>query len=157
MFQYLTRIASQFEIYNAVLRRFPEHIFSVFRDGGNLFPTTIFVLVSAIQKLARVVHVREGTHLYRGLGGLMELPECFFRPDQHGRRGYTEWGFMSTTSNKAVALQYSGVREGRPAAMVLVMRSSAIDRGACIEAFSQYPQVSVRAESGPASVHTAIG
>ena len=97
--------APQFEIYNAVLRQFPEHIYSIFRNGANLFPTTIFVLVSAIQKLARVVRISEGTHLYRGLGGLLELPDCFFRPDEHGRRGYTEWGFMSTTSHKAVALQ----------------------------------------------------
>ena len=52
---------------------------------------------------------------------------------------------MSTTSSKAVALQYSGVLEGRPAPLVLVLVSSAIDRGACIRDFSQYPQVRVDA------------
>ena len=25
--------------------------------------------------------------------------------DEHGRRGYMEWGFLSTTSNRAVAMQ----------------------------------------------------
>jgi hypothetical protein len=137
----------QFEIYNAMLRQFPVNTFEHFRQGGNLFPTTIFLLASAIQKIARVMKVREGTMLYRGLGGLMELPERFLKADEHGRRGYAEWGFMSTTSDKSVALTYSGVREGLPLPMVLVLAVSAIDRGACIRAFSQYPQVCVRFSS----------
>jgi hypothetical protein len=131
----------QFEVYNAVLRRFPAEIYTVFEAGKNFFPTTISVLVSAVQKLARAVRVPEGKALYRGLGGLLELPEHFFRADEKGCRGYTEWGLMSTTSCKAVALQYSGVRSGRPNPMVLVLSSSAIDRGACIHGFSQYPEV----------------
>ena len=73
----------------------------------------------------------------------MDLPDGFFKPDEHGCRGFAEWGFMSTTSDKAIAIQYSGVKEGRPAAMVLVLRTGATDRGASIQAFSQYPGVSV--------------
>ena len=46
---------------------------------------------------------------------------------------------MSTTADKAVALQYSGVREGRPKAMVLVITVSAVDRGACVRDLSQAP------------------
>jgi hypothetical protein len=46
---------------------------------------------------------------------------------------------MSTTSSKNVALQYSGVKEGRPCAMVLVISVGAVDRGACIRDFSQFP------------------
>jgi hypothetical protein len=128
-------------VYNAILRRFPQHIYEPFNAGGNLFPTTIFVLVSAIQKIAREIKIREGTLLYRGLGGLMELPESFYRADANGCRGYAEWAFMSTTSDKSIALQYSGVREGRPLSMVLMLTVSAVDRGACIQSFSQYPQV----------------
>jgi hypothetical protein len=37
---------------------------------GNLFTTTIFSLVSAIQKLSRTM----GTLLYRGMGGSMDMP-----------------------------------------------------------------------------------
>ena len=44
---------------------------------------------------------------------------------------------MSTTADKSVAVQYSGVMEGRPKAMVLVITVSAVDRGACIRDFSQ--------------------
>ena len=93
-----------------MLRRHPPKIFSVFETGENFYPTTIFVLVSAVMKIARVMRIPEGTKLYRGLGGLMELPDSFFNAHNNGCRGFAEWGFMSTTSNKQVALQYSGVR-----------------------------------------------
>ena len=70
----------QFEVYNAVLRQFPKGLADVFSE--NQFPTTVSVLASAVQKLAREVRIPEGTPLYRGLGGLLELPESFFRPDE---------------------------------------------------------------------------
>ena len=54
-----------------------------------------------------------------------------------GCRGFAEWAFMSTTADKSVAVQYSGVMEGRPKAMVLVITVSAVDRGACIRDLSQ--------------------
>jgi hypothetical protein len=46
---------------------------------------------------------------------------------------------MSTTSEKAVALQYSGAGKGKPLPMVLEMIVGMVDRGACISDFSQYP------------------
>ena len=131
----------QFDLLSALLRRFPEKRFKAFDENNNLYSTTIFVLTSAIQKVARSAKIVEGTPFYRGLGGVMELPEDFFKADYQGRRGFAEWGFMSTTSNKSIALLYSGVREGKPLPMVLVMEASSVDRGACIRAFSQYPQV----------------
>ena len=71
----------------------------------------------------------------------MELPDHFFKLNEQGQRGYAEWGFMSTTEEKAVALQYSGVGEGLPLPMVLVLEVTATDRGACIRELSQYPEV----------------
>ena len=44
--------------------------------------------------------------------------DCFAREDERGCRGYTEWGFMSTTADKSIAIQYSGVREHRQFPMV---------------------------------------
>ncbi len=41
-------------VYNCVLRQWPADMFNGFKTGDNLFPTTICVLVSAIQKIARV-------------------------------------------------------------------------------------------------------
>ena len=43
-----------FEIYNALLRRFPLDKYDTFNGQGNTFSTTIFVLVSAIQKCAEI-------------------------------------------------------------------------------------------------------
>jgi hypothetical protein len=128
---------SQFQVYNSVLRRTPKEIFDSFKD--NHFPTTIHVLVSAVQKLSRASRLPEGLLLYRGLGGTVGLPQTFFRSDATGCKGFTEWGFMSTTSDRKVAIQYSGVNEKKPLPMVLQMRVRSVDRGACIRDFSQYP------------------
>ena len=56
---------------------------------------------------------------------------------RQGSRGFAEWGFMSTTADKSAAIKYSGVLEGRPKAIVLVITVSAVDRGACIRDLSQ--------------------
>ena len=71
-----------FVIYNAILRRYPADIYKVYETADNTFPTTIFILVSAIQKLSRCMNIPAGTLLYRGLGGSMELPDTFFVPSQ---------------------------------------------------------------------------
>ncbi len=127
------------QVYNTILRRFPADVFEVFRAGGNLFPTTIFVLVSAVIKIARVMRLPPGLELFRGLGGLSQLPESFLRDDEHGCKGYMEWGFLSTTACRETAIEYSGVGEGKPLPMVIQTRASSIDRGACIKELSQYP------------------
>jgi hypothetical protein len=128
-----------FQIYNTILRQYPADKFSVFKTGNNLFSTTIFVLVSAVQKLSRFTRIPPGTQLYRGLGGKVDLPDIFFQIDDNGCSGYAEWGFLSTTSDRNVALGYSGVKERRLKAMVMVIETSSIDRGADISEFSQYP------------------
>ena len=87
----------------------------------------------------QVMRVPEGLRLYRGTGGKMELPESLYRADRHGCRGYMEYGFMSTTASREIALQYSGAKEGRPLAMVLETACDGVNRGACIADFSQYP------------------
>jgi WD40 repeat protein len=128
-----------FQIYNTILRRYPKEKFELFEKGDNQFSTTIFVLVSAVQKLSRFTRIPLGTLLYRGLGGRVDLPDIFFQIDDKGCSGYAEWGFLSTTSDRDVALGYSGVKERRPKAMVMVIETSSIDRGADISEFSQYP------------------
>jgi hypothetical protein len=131
-----------FVLYNAVLRRFPADIYEVFKAADNLFSTTIFVLVSAINKLSRCANISTGTLLYRGLGGTLEFPERFTRPDPSCKTpnalGFLEYGFMSTTADKSIAVQYSGVKEGKPKAGILQIRPNSVDRGADISEFSQY-------------------
>jgi ankyrin repeat protein len=132
-----------FVLYNAVLRQFPADIYNVFKDGNNLFPTTIFVLVSAVNKLSRCMNIPPGTLLYRGLGGTLEFPDRFTRADPNcatpNALGFLEYGFMSTTADKSVAVQYSGVKDGKPRAGILQISPNSVDRGADISEFSQYP------------------
>ncbi len=65
------------------------------------------------------------------------MPESFFKPHANGRRGFTEWGFMSTTSDKQIAVFYSSMGSHGVAhvssPMVLELTVSAVDRGACIK------------------------
>jgi hypothetical protein len=93
------------QVYNAILRRFPLDVYGKFAAGGNLYATTIHVLVSAVVKIARVMNLPPGLELFRGLGGLMDLPDSFRLADANGRLGYTEFGFLSTTSDKSVAVE----------------------------------------------------
>jgi hypothetical protein len=60
--------------------------------------------VSAVQKIARIMPLKPGLKLYRGLGGNVSLPRCFYKTNENGCRGFTEWGFMSTTSDREVTL-----------------------------------------------------
>ena len=131
-----------FVIYNAILRRYPADIYKVYEIADNKFPTTIFVLVSAVQKLSRCMNIPSGTLLYRGLGGSMELPDTFFVPSDNcmtpNALGYCEFAFMSTTQDRSVAVQYSGVRDNKPKASIMEIHPNSVDRGADISEFSQY-------------------
>ena len=88
---------------------------------------------------SRATQLPDGLRLYRGLGGL-HMPERFRRPDPAtGYRAIVEFGFMSTTANREVAIQYTGVARGRPFPTLLEIRPAAVDHGADIGDFSQYP------------------
>ena len=126
-------------VYNGILRRFPKELYDVFAKSDNRFSTTIFVLVSAVQKLSRCMNIPAGMMLYRGLGGPLELPDSFTTADENGCKGYCEFGFMSTTADRKVAVQYSGVKDKKPQASIMEIRPNAVDRGADISDFSQYP------------------
>ncbi len=73
----------------------------------------------------------------------MELPDSFFVPSDQcvtpNALGYTEFAFMSTTQDRSVAVQYSGVRDNKPKASIMEIRPNSVDRGADISEFSQYP------------------
>ena len=96
------------QVYNTMLRqpekgKFLADLYEKFKAANNHFSTTIHVLVSATVKLARTIKIPSGLKLYRGIG--KELPKTFYDEDDFGRKGYMEWGFMSTTSNESVARQ----------------------------------------------------
>jgi len=81
--------------------KFLAELFEAFKAHNNYFSTTIHVLVSATVKLSRTIKLQSGLKLYRGIG--KELPKTFDHEDEFGRKGYMEWGFMSTTSDESVA------------------------------------------------------
>ena len=137
-------------IYNAILTRFPDCLY----DSGqciwdclsgkagqakNLYSTTLNVLVSAVQKLSSVTVYIENLHLYRGTGGDVNLSDHFFNVDDDGCKGMTDWGFFSATRSLSVAQSYSGLPKGRPNPILFEIQTNCVDRGASVEAFSQYP------------------
>ncbi len=136
-------------ILNLILRQYPRKrdlkdgkgypYYEFFESGNNLYSTSICVLVSAIQKIARVMKLPPGLKLYRGMGGDVELPAHFYKADEYGRRGFAEWGFLSTTSSKAAAIDYSGITARKALPMLYQAVTSSVDRGACIKDLSQYP------------------
>ena len=108
------------------------------RNRGNCFTNTIVALVSAVSKLMEQGEgLFVGMMVYRGLGAAC-LPTEFYSESLEAILGYCEFGFMSTTSKRDVAVQYSGVGEGNTEAKVLAMQLDSVNRGARIVGFSQY-------------------
>ena len=123
-----------------ILRQFPEDNYNRLKEADASFTTTIFVLVSAVQKLSRVSRIEPGMQLYRGISANVRLPKLLSECDEFGCTGFTEWGFMSTSSEMKVALSYAKAQKGaglRPT--LLVFTAGSVDRGADIRVFSQYP------------------
>jgi ankyrin repeat protein len=70
----------------------------------------------------------------------MKLPDQFYkRVGKELFKGFVEWGFMSTTSNKSIAIMYTGIAKGKMLPTLLQITPAAIDHGADISKFSQFP------------------
>ena len=98
--------------YNAILRKFHKDAYDSckVKDGEctckntkdgpcpcyNTYPTTINAILSGLRKLMWVAPLPTDRFVYRGLSG-MNLPDQFFKQDEFGVRGGTEFGMMSTT------------------------------------------------------------
>ena len=111
-------------LYNNVLRT---------RSKGT-YVTSLHAINSAIIKLSR--HTPAST-VYRGVAGGV-LPDEFWTPNDMGVMGGVELGFMSTTTERDVALGYMR-QTGKAAKMLLEVRMGMIDRGADVAALSQFP------------------
>ena len=126
-----------FQVYNTVLRKYPPDIYAELKSRDSLFPTTICVLVSAVQKIARKMKLEPGKLLYRGVDGNMEFPRAFIEPDENGCFGMMEPGFLSTTSHLPTAVTYSRADQSK-APKVFRITVGTVDRGADISLYSQY-------------------
>ena len=91
--------------YNAVLRGLAAR-------GSTSYCATLHLICSALRKLSRVSPPPPGLLLYRGNGG-MALPDDFLAPDEQGCVGGTDVALMSTTTDRNVALGYSGALKGK--------------------------------------------
>lgn len=110
--------------YNGVLR--------IQRKGK--YVTTLHAINSGIIKLARQT---KAATVYRGVSG-GHLPERFWQPNDKGVMGGVERGFMSTTTDRNVALGYMR-QQGREAMMLFEIRMGMIDSGADLHTLSQFP------------------
>jgi len=100
--------------YNGVLRGFYSR---------NLYTTTLHLIVSGLRKLCRITapppkNGKGEREVFRGTGG-MALPPDFFWADAQGFAGGVEAAFMSTTTNRQVATNYSGAGGGSDSAGAL--------------------------------------
>ena len=110
--------------YNGVLRN---------KTKGS-FVTTLHAINSGILKLSKLT---KAATVYRGVAGGV-LPKQFWSPNEHGVMGGIELGFMSTTTQREVALKYMR-QSGKAAKMVFEIRMGMIDRGADLTPLSQFP------------------
>lgn len=133
-------------LWNIILRKYPVERFTALRKKDSLFPTSIFVLISAIQKISRTTAPRGNLTVYRGINAQEELPPAFTGDlDCRGGIGLVEMGFMSTSTEIALAASPSpggvaGTTKGKIArSRVLMIHVSCLDCVADIQPFSQYP------------------
>jgi hypothetical protein len=104
-------------------------------DARGRFATTIHMINHGVIKLARLS--QGGLAIHRGLAD-MKLPSMFLEVNVDGVKGGVEFGFMSTTADKNVALQYSKGTAGAPRTL-FTARTSLTSRGAYLGFLSQYP------------------
>ena len=99
-------------------------------------------------RVRQAMKIPEGLRLYRGMAGGLALPECFARADRRGRRGFLEFGFLSATTRCETAAHFSGTAAGAACATVLEIQPDAINCGASVAAYSQYPGAALGAALG---------
>ena len=106
--------------FNSVYREYPPEMVKLLKGSAdkrihtkrNTLSTVLFCISSALVKLGRHTKVPETGKVYRGLGKML-LPSQFwtehqdFGSDCPPWKGGVEKAFMSTTTDKDVALRYS--------------------------------------------------
>ena len=124
-----------YEKYNLVLRSFAGVAFLHKRWKqlclGNLYTTTIHAINSCVLKLSKLTRAAK---VYRGFQGSM-LPAQFWSKNEFNVAGGCEYGFTSTTTDRAQAMHYA---QGC-ASTVMEMQMGMVDRGAELSWVSQYP------------------
>ena len=134
-----------FELYNGLLRAYGNQesrgivpayaLVGAGQDVRGRFTTTLHVLNSGVLKLAKL---QPAIQVYRGISG-MRLPKSFTEKNELNVRGGVEYGFMSTTTDEAVAMSFAKGGDAGTASTLVVASMGMIDRGATLDWLSQYP------------------
>ena len=122
-----------YSLYNAVLRKSPAQVLE--KLSGNQYETTIFCIISGVKELSKDTSMPMDRRVYRGLSGMIPPDQFWCATD--GFRGGVELGFMSTTTDRRVAMQYSGSDQAHR--VVFEITVGRIDIGADLAWLSQYP------------------
>ena len=104
------------------------------RADLNTYTTTLHCINSSIVKLSKLTYAAK---VYRGVNG-RKLPPEFWQANEYGVRGGIEGAFMSTTTDRGVALAYAR-GDGDKAGIVFEIQQGMVDRGAELTFLSQYP------------------
>ena len=103
---------------------------------GNYYVNTIYLCASAMNKIARASRIPRGRKVFRGMAGV-RLPDLFLLAGEDGARGGVEFAFMSTSTNKEVAVSYINTAKGLP--ILFEFEVGSIDRGAPLSFLSEFP------------------
>jgi hypothetical protein len=98
--------------------------FTDVRERLNLYTTTLHSINSSIVKLSKLTRA---TKVYRGIKGRV-LPNEFWHVNEHGVRGGIEVAFMSTTTDRQVAMSYAANSSGE-GSLILEIHQGMINRG----------------------------
>jgi hypothetical protein len=120
---------------------------------GNKYTTTIHGINSALLKLAKL---QPATDVFCGVrNGL--LPEIFWKANEFIVKSGVEFVIMSTTTNRDVAVTYSGAGENNSVSTIIQGQLGMIDRGAELSWLSQYPaEKDIYKRPGALYVHTTV-
>ena len=100
---------------------------------GNTYAGTIYALNDGLSKLSKISRAQT---VYRGVAGL-RLPDEFLTADEFDVRGGVEYGCLSATTERSVALAYA--RGAQSTGVVYELQQTMGSRGADISWCSQYP------------------
>jgi len=102
---------------------------------GNSYTNLIYACNSLLRKFSEISIIPPGRKVCRGISGV-KLPGCFKKCAEGGGRGGVDFGFLSTTTNELVAVNYIG---GKEMPVLFQFDVGDIDRGASLSFLSQYP------------------
>ena len=117
------------EASGAFPKEWTEHL------KGNKYTNTVYACNSMLIKFSQISRIPPRRVVYRGISGV-KLPAKFLVVAEGGGRGGVDFGFLSTSTSKEVAVAYLGDKE---VPVLFQIEVGDIDRGAALSFLSQYP------------------